>query len=166
MEEAVVNPAYMVLAIAALGFVAFAVYLALPQAAGKMPGRSIASIERPVSRSGSMQKIEVVVQPECLSGVSEALRKAKIGPFRASDVTIFDPTKAPEGSYRGAKYAIGRERVKVELVLPDHETEPAVEAIRDAIDAFGQGDAELVVLVVQDSMHLSPSPWTRPRAIR
>jgi len=114
-----------------------------------------------------MQKIEVVVQPECLGGVSEALGKAKIGPFQASDVTIFDPTKAPEGSYRGAKYAIGRERVKLELIVPDHEVEPAVEAIREGIEAFGEGGgAELVVLAVQDSVHLSPSPWTRSRATR
>ena len=96
-----VNPAYMVLAITAVAFVAFAVYLAVSQVAGTRPGQTVGRNERPVSRSGSMQKIEVVVQPECLSGVSEALRKAKIGPFRASDVTIFDPTRPPRARTGG-----------------------------------------------------------------
>lgn len=105
-----------------------------------------------------MQKIEVLIQPGCVGGVSEALRKAKIGPFRASAVTIFDPAAPPNGSYRGARHAIGRERVKLELILPDCEVEPAVETIREGIDAFGEGDAELVILAVQDSVRLSPLP--------
>jgi nitrogen regulatory protein PII len=166
----VVNPAYMVVAIVACAFVGYGAYLALssvvspraPASGGELPG----TVPPPRGRTESMHKIEVTLQPECLGGVSEALRKAKVGPFQASDVTIFDPMKGPEGSYRGAKYAIGRERVKLELIVQDHEMEPAVEAIRDGIDAFGEGFAELVVLVVQDSMHLRPSPWTRPRAIR
>jgi nitrogen regulatory protein PII len=111
-----------------------------------------------------MQKIEVVIQSECLGGVSEALRKARIALFRACDIKTFDPA-APPGSYRGASYAVGREQVKLELLVRDHELEPAVEAIREGIDALGIGDAELLVLSVQDSVRLSPSPWTRRSAI-
>jgi nitrogen regulatory protein P-II 1 len=113
-----------------------------------------------------MQKIEVVIQRDCLGSVSEALRKAKIGPLQVIDVTLFDPAAPPDGSYRGARYAIGRERVKLELILRDHELDPAVEAIRDAIDGFGAGDADLLVATVEDSLRLSPSPWTRSRTIR
>lgn len=113
-----------------------------------------------------MHKVEVVLHPDCLAGVGTALRKAKIGPFQASDVTVFDPAAAPEGSYRGARYAVGRGRLKLELIVPDHEVEPAIEAIREAIDDAGRGDAEIVVLPLRDSVHLRPSPWTRPRATR
>jgi len=113
-----------------------------------------------------MHKIEVVLQPDCLADVGAALRRAKIGPFQTSDVASFDPAAAPQGSYRGAQYAIARGRVKLELILPDHEVEPAIEAIREAIDAFGEGEAELVVLGLRDSVHLRPSPWTRARAAR
>ena len=111
-----------------------------------------------------MQKIEAVVQSDSLTDVSAALRKAKIGPFQTSDVTIFDPAAAPAGSYRGSRYAVGRGRVKLELIVPDHDVEPAVEAIRDGIDAYGKGDAELVVVAVHDSVHVRPS--TRARATR
>ena len=110
-----------------------------------------------------MHKVEVVLQPDCLADVSAALRKAKIGPFQASDVTVFDPAAPPDGSYRGARYAIGRGRLKLELIVPDHEVEAAIDAIRDG---FGHGDAELVVLAVRDSVHLRPSPWMRSRAAR
>jgi len=171
-SEGLVNPAYMVVAIVACAFVGYGAYLALSGVAGprvtSRPGELSDPVQPTVQptrgRNGSMHQIEVVLQPDCLGSVSEALRKAKIGPFRASDVTVFDPAAAPEGSYRGARYAIGRERVKVELVLPDHEVEPAVEAIRDGIDAFGEGYAELVVLPVHECVHLGPSPWTRRRS--
>ena len=161
----------MVLAIVACAFVGYGAYLALsgvvrrpniPESGSELPG----AVESLRGRIGAMHKLEVVLQADCVGGVSEALRKAKIGPFGASDITIFDPAAAPQGSYRGAPYAIGRERVKLELVVPDHEVEPAVEAIRDGIDAFGEGYAELVVLAVQDSMDLRPSPWTRRRGAR
>ena len=111
-----------------------------------------------------MQKIELVAQSECLGGVSEALRKAKVGPFRASGVTIFDPAAPLDGSYRGGRYAVGRQCVKLELIVPDHDLEPAIKAIREGIDAFGQGEAELLVLTVRDSVRLYPSP--RKRATR
>jgi nitrogen regulatory protein P-II 1 len=101
-----------------------------------------------------MQKIEVAVQPECLNDVSESLRKAKIGPFRASAVTNVDPAAPLQGSYRGASYAIGRDRVRLELVVPDHEVESAIEAIREGIDAWGKGDTELLVLNIQNSVRL------------
>ena len=95
-----------------------------------------------------MHKIEVVVQADCLRGVSEALRKAKIGSYRASDITVFEPAKPDDGSYRGASYALGRERVKLELVVAENEIEPAVEAIRGGIEAFGRSDSELVVMPI------------------
>jgi nitrogen regulatory protein PII len=113
-----------------------------------------------------MQKIEVVVQSDSFNGVYEALRNAKVGPFRASEVKIFDPAAPREGCYRGAKYPIGRERVKLDMIVPDQDVETTVEAIRDGLDAVGESHAELVVQAVGDSTHLSASVWTRARAKR
>lgn len=90
-----------------------------------------------------MHKIEVLLRAGCVGGVSDALRKARIGPFRVG---------------AGARHAIGCERVKLELVVPDAQVEPVVEAIREGIDAFGEGDAELVVLAVPNSVRLSSLP--------
>jgi nitrogen regulatory protein PII len=98
-----------------------------------------------------MNKIEVVIQPDCLSNVSESLRRAKIGPFRASDVTVFDPCATPDGSYRGASYAIGHERVKLELTVTEYDVEPAVDAIRKGIGARAKGEMDLVILPVAGS---------------
>jgi nitrogen regulatory protein P-II 1 len=100
----------------------------------------------------AVHKIEVVVQHDRLSDVSEALRRAKIGPFQASEVRLFDPTEKPSGSCRGASYTLGRERVKVELVVAEHEVETAVDAIHRGIGSTGEGDTRLIVLAVEGSL--------------
>jgi hypothetical protein len=55
--------------------------------------------------------------------------------------------------------------VKLELTALDHEVEAAIEAIQDGLNAFGNGHADLTILPVDDTMRLSPSPWTRSRAM-
>ena len=102
-----------------------------------------------------MRKIEAVIPPESLGNVSEALLQAKISAFRASDVTLFDAGN-PKGRYRGTEYAVGHELVKLELALPDQEVESAVQAIRLGIQDAREG-AEVLVVPVFDSIHLSPS---------
>jgi nitrogen regulatory protein PII len=99
-----------------------------------------------------MHKIEVVVQRDQLSDVSQALRSAKAGAFRASGVTVYDPAETSDGTYRGASYSTGRQRVKVELVVSEAEVESTVEAILRGLEKFGKGEAELVVLAVEGSV--------------
>ena len=116
-----------------------------------------------------MQKIEIVIRPDSLGAVAEALRKAKVSSYRVNEVTVFDPSARPSGSFRGASYDVGCERLELGLIVADHETEPTIEAIREGIgrgsDVFGLGhdDAEVVVLAVQDSRRLLPprAPWSR-----
>jgi len=109
-----------------------------------------------------VQKIEVVLRSDCLQAVTEALRNAKISPLQASDVTLFYPDRAPDGRYRGAVYSVGRERVKVELLLPDHDIAFAIEAIRQGIDPCSGSEAELLVLDVRNVVHLGTPRWERP----
>jgi len=100
-----------------------------------------------------MRKIEAVIPPESLGNVSEALLQAKIGAFRAIDVTYFEPG-THKGIYRGAEYALGHERIKLEIVVPDQEVQPAVEAIHLGLDG-AQRDAEVLVVPVFDEIRLS-----------
>jgi len=111
-----------------------------------------------------VHKIEVVVLPDSLSGVSHTLGMAKLGPFQVSDVTIFDPA-APLGTYRGARHAIGHERVKLELVVPDHDVDSAIDAIQQGLDGFGR-DSEILVLAVEKAVRVSQLTGMRGRVTR
>ncbi|HVP30042.1 MAG TPA: P-II family nitrogen regulator [Myxococcota bacterium] len=108
-----------------------------------------------------MQRIEIVVHPGGLGAMREALRKVKVGSFRASNLMVFDPAGAASGSYRGSHYEIAQERVKLELTVPDHEVEPTLVAVREEIDALGMRDVELCVLAVRDSLQQTSVPQKR-----
>jgi nitrogen regulatory protein PII len=113
-----------------------------------------------------MKKIEAVVRIESFDGVHQALRDAKVGPFSVSEIKVFDPAAPPGGCYRGAKYPIGREYVKLDWIVRDPDVEATLGAIRDGLDAVGEGHAEVVVQAVEDSMRLTASVWTRARGTR
>jgi len=97
-----------------------------------------------------VQKIEVVLGSDCVQSVSDALRRAKIAALQTSPVVLLDLRRGPDATYRGVSYTAGREKAKLELVLPDHEVQFAIEAICEGIEPFGEKDAELVVLEIQD----------------
>jgi len=109
-----------------------------------------------------MQKIEIVLSEECFVSVSEALRRGTSGQFRASGVTMYDP-KAPPKMYRGAPYLAGRDLLKLEWIVHDRDVQPIIDEVQAALDALGEGNVEVVVYAVAESLRLRPSVWTRPR---
>jgi nitrogen regulatory protein PII len=111
-----------------------------------------------------MHKIEVVVESDLFLVVHEALRKSRIGPFRTSEIRIYDPQAPLNGCYRGVEYPIGRDCLKLEWVVRDQDVEATVDAVRQGLDQLGDGNAELVVQAVEESTQLRPSVWTRKRA--
>jgi hypothetical protein len=96
--------------------------------------------------------------------VHEALRKSRVGPFRASEIRIFDPTAPLRGCYRGVPFPVGRDCLKLEWIVRDHQVEATVDAVRHGLDALGEGNAEVVVQAVEESTQLRASVWTRKRA--
>ena len=111
-----------------------------------------------------MHKIEVVVDSDSFHVVHEALRRSRARPFRASEIRLFDPTAPLEGCYRGVQYPIGRECLKLEWIVRDHEVESTVDAVRRGLDELGAGNAEVVVQAVEETSQLRPSVWARKRA--
>ena len=96
----------------------------------------------------------------------EELIEVLSGPFRQLPRVHRAPKvgarKGPDARlYRGAPHPTGRESLNLEWIVPDREVKPIVEAIRDGLDVFGDGDAEVVALALEDSVRLSPSVWAR-----
>jgi len=111
-----------------------------------------------------MHKIEVVVESDFFPVVHQALRKSRVGAFRASEIRIFDPQAKLNGCYRGVEYPIGRDYLKLEWIVRDHEVEATVDAVRHGLDELGEGNAEVMVQAVEETAQLRPSVWTRKRA--
>ena len=112
-----------------------------------------------------MRKIEVVVPSDSFDVLHEVFRRTRLRPFRVSEIRVFDPTAPPEGWYRGLRYPAGRACLKLEWIVRDPEVEATLDAIRRGLDEFGQGEAEIAVQAVEDSIQVRPSVWQRSRAI-
>jgi nitrogen regulatory protein P-II 1 len=102
-----------------------------------------------------LKKIEAVIREEALEDVLKALSNLGIKP-----ITTY-PVRG-RGRQGGVIYhwkeGVERyellPRIKIELVLPDHLVEKAVETIRGAVHEGVPGDGKLWVLPVEDAFRL------------
>src|SRR5262249_1952163 len=108
-----------------------------------------------------MHKIDVVINSDAFNDVLQAFAHARVGTFRVSSVKIYDANAPPSGSYRGLPCAVGKDCLKLELIVRDHEVRAALEAVQDAVDSFGHADAEVTVHALDQSTIMTPSVWSR-----
>ena len=87
-----------------------------------------------------MWKIEAILRPAGVEDVAEALKKPRVHSYVMSDVSSFDTKHGPVGSYRGASYSVGLERVKLEALVPDDDVEDAIKGILGAANAPRSGE--------------------------
>ena len=97
-----------------------------------------------------MWKIEAILRPASVEDVAETLKKASVHSFMMSDVSGVDTKNGPVGSYRGAHYTVGLERVKLEALVPDDAVEDAIEGILAAANAPRSGEDWLVVIPLDE----------------
>jgi hypothetical protein len=93
-------------------------------------------------------RIEAFVRPDCVDDLRQALQDARIGPLRASVTLVRAPPRCGNAP---------AERARLELLVPDHAVERAIEAIRRGIAAHGERDVELISLALEKSAGPIPS---------
>lgn len=99
-----------------------------------------------------MQKIEAIIRPEKLDDVKGALTAAGVAGLNIVHVTGRGVQKGIVHMGRGGEtYEVDMlPKVKVEVVVPDSETERVVRAIRDAAHTGRIGDGKIFVIPVAD----------------
>ena len=102
-----------------------------------------------------MWKIEAILRPANVEDVADALKTARVHSFMMSDVASFDTKSGPQGSYRGAPYTMGLERVKLEVLVPDDYVEDAIKSILGAARAPLNGEDWLVVIPLDEVVRLA-----------
>lgn len=103
----------------------------------------------------TMWKIEAILRPASVDGVTEALKKARVHSFMMSDVSSFDTKNGPVGSYRGAPYTVGLERVKLEVLVPDDYVEDAIKGILGAASAPLSSEDWLIVVPLDEVVRIA-----------
>ena len=102
-----------------------------------------------------MKKIEAIFKPFKLEEVKDALGEVGITGMTVSEVKGFGRQRGHTEIYRGSEYTVDfLPKVKVELVLPDEQTESAVAIIVKTARTGKIGDGKVFVSKVQEAIRI------------
>ena len=102
-----------------------------------------------------MKKIEAIIKPFKLDEVKEALQEIGVQGLSVVEVKGFGRQKGHTELYRGAEYVVDfLPKVKIEVVLPDGQVEPAIEAIVQAAKTDKIGDGKIFVSDVSHAIRI------------
>ncbi|PSJ80596.1 P-II family nitrogen regulator [Neisseria iguanae] len=102
-----------------------------------------------------MKKIEAIIKPFKLDDVREALTEIGITGMTVTEVKGFGRQKGHTEIYRGAEYAVDfLPKVKIELVLADHDVDRAIEAIIENARSGKIGDGKIFVYPVEEAIRI------------
>ncbi len=102
-----------------------------------------------------MKKIEAVIKPFKLDEVKEALTALGVLGMTVTEVKGFGRQKGHTEIYRGSEYTVEfLPKIKLELVVADSMTAPAVEAILKAAKTGKIGDGKVFVMPIDNIIRI------------
>jgi nitrogen regulatory protein P-II 1 len=102
-----------------------------------------------------MKKIEAIIKPFKLNEVKDALSGIGVEGMTVSEVKGFGRQKGHTEIYRGSEYTVDfLPKVKIEIVLPDAQVTPAVDAIVKAARTGKIGDGKVFVMPVASAVRI------------
>ena len=102
-----------------------------------------------------MKKIEAIVKPFKLDEVREALSELGVTGLTVTEVKGFGRQKGHTELYRGAEYVVDfLPKVKVEVIVPDHLVERAIDSIVKAARTGKIGDGKIFVTAVEQVVRI------------
>ena len=102
-----------------------------------------------------MKLIVAIIKPFKLDEVREALAEVGVSGLTVTEVKGFGRQKGHTELYRGAEYVVDfLPKVKVEVVVPDSATDPAIDAIVKAAKTGRIGDGKIFVTNVEQVIRI------------
>jgi nitrogen regulatory protein PII len=102
-----------------------------------------------------MKKIEAIIKPFKLEDVKSALTALEIQGMTVIEVKGFGRQKGHTEIYRGSEYTVDfLPKVKIEIVVPDAQAGPAVDAIAKAAKTGKIGDGKIFVSTVESILRI------------
>lgn len=110
-----------------------------------------------------MKKIEVIIRPEKLEEVKQALSNFGIHGMTVNQVMGFGVQKGQTMVYRGAEYSVNLlPKVKIEVVTPTEKVASLVKLIQDTARTGNIGDGKIFVLPVEDVIRIRTGETGEP----
>ena len=102
-----------------------------------------------------MKKIEAIIKPFKLDEVKDALAELGIEGMTVIEVKGFGRQRGHTEIYRGSEYTVDfLPKIKIELVLPTDEVEPAINAIVTAARTNKIGDGKIFVTDIEEAVRI------------
>ena len=102
-----------------------------------------------------MKKIEAIIQPHKLNDVKAALSGAGIDGLTISEVHGHGRQKGHTETYRGAEYNVDvRPKIRLDLVVPDEQTERIVNVIVESARSGKIGDGKIFVSTIENAVRI------------
>ena len=102
-----------------------------------------------------MKKIEAIIKPFKLEEVKDALNELGIDGMTVSEVKGFGRQKGHTEIYRGSEYTVDfLPKVKIEVVVPDAQSDEAVEAVARSARTGKIGDGKIFVSTVAEAIRI------------
>lgn len=102
-----------------------------------------------------MRKIEAIIRPFKLDEVKEALLEEGIRGLTISEVRGYGRQKGHKETYRGSEYQIEFvPKIKIEVVVEEHQLERALDAILKSAKTGQVGDGKIFIYEVMDAIRI------------
>ena len=102
-----------------------------------------------------MKKVEAIIKPFKLDDVKEALQAVGVAGITSTEVKGFGRQKGHTELYRGAEYVVDfLPKVKIEIVVPDDQAQPVVDAIMKAAHTGRIGDGKIFVFPIDEVIRI------------
>ena len=101
-----------------------------------------------------MKKLEAIIQPLMLEEVTQALNDMGIEDMTISDVHGFGQQNAPKPVYRGQEYVVALPQIKIEVVVPDEQSEDVVIAMSGTAWDWKIGDGKIFISDITDVVRI------------
>ena len=102
-----------------------------------------------------MKKIEAIIKPFKLSEVRDALHEVGVSGMTVAEVKGFGRQKGHLEIYRGNEYTVDfLPKLKLEMVLPDHLVNAAVDAILKTAKTGKIGDGKIFVSSIEEAIRI------------
>jgi len=102
-----------------------------------------------------MKKIEAIIKPFKLDDVKDALEAIDIHGLTITEVKGHGRQKGHSELYRGAEYVVDfLPKIKIELVVNEHQVDEALDAIVASAKTGKVGDGKVFVLPVERTIRI------------
>ena len=102
-----------------------------------------------------MKRVEAIIKPFKLDEAKQALSELGIQGMTVTEVKGFGRQKGHTELYRGAEYVVDfLPKVRIEVIVPDNESEKVTLALADAARTGKIGDGKIFVTNVEESVRI------------